>query len=246
MFWRRLQEKMESWGCDVNVNVSPSDVVANKSTGELTPICVYAQGKKNINTECNFGMKIFLYFNVAYISVIAFMLPITPRFVSFLGKKHVKRGKNSISHIKRWINWVLVAFPFTAFPLVLWEEKCRMGIKGREDERGMEKGDGGREKWDERLMEGGRRSEEEEPQQTHMTCSHSLQPVMSFLMTLMRTDWFITQVHARGHARTHTLINNNTASYFTSSLWEDWTRDTLDDWYLHVWSCNGRQICRPS
>lgn len=49
-----------------------------------------------------------------------------------------------------------MAFPSAAFPLVLWEEKWRMGIKGREDEEGMEKGDGVSEKRDESMMEGGK------------------------------------------------------------------------------------------
>ena len=82
----------------------------------------------------------------------------------------------------------MVTFPSTAFLLVLWEEKWRIGIKGWEDEEGMEKGDGVREKRDERMMEGGIRSEGEVSQQTQMTCSHSPQPVMSFLMTVARTD----------------------------------------------------------
>lgn len=37
-----------------------------------------------------------------------------------------------------------MAFPSTAFLLVLWDEKWRMGIK--EDEKGTEEEDGAREK----------------------------------------------------------------------------------------------------
>lgn len=72
-----------------------------------------------------------------------------------------------------------MALPSTAFLL----KKRRMGIKRREDEEGMEKGDGVREKRHERMMEGGKRSRGEVPQQTHMTCSHS--PVMTFRMTVI-------------------------------------------------------------
>lgn len=72
-----------------------------------------------------------------------------------------------------------MALPSTAFLL----KKRRMGIKRREDEEGMEKGDGVREKRNERMMEGGKRSRGEVPQQTHMTCSHS--PVMTFRMTVI-------------------------------------------------------------
>lgn len=48
-----------------------------------------------------------------------------------------------------------MAFPSTAFLLVLWEEKWRMGIKGQwqEEEEGMKEGDGVREQLDERMME---------------------------------------------------------------------------------------------
>ena len=63
------------------------------------------------------------------------------------------------------------------------KKRRRMGIKGREDEEGMEKGDGVREKRHERMMERGIRSRGDVPQQTHMTCSHSL--VMSFRMTVI-------------------------------------------------------------
>lgn len=47
---------------------------------------------------------------------------------------------------QRWINGVLVAFLSTAFLLVLWVETWRMGIKEQEDEEGMQRGDGAREK----------------------------------------------------------------------------------------------------
>lgn len=59
-----------------------------------------------------------------------------------------------------------------------------MGIKRQEDEEGTEKEDGVREKRDERMMEGGKISEAEVSQQN----SYDLQPVMSFLMTVIRTD----------------------------------------------------------
>jgi len=39
-----------------------------------------------------------------------------------------------------------VAFLSTAFLLVLWDETWRMGIKEQEDEEGMQRGDGAREK----------------------------------------------------------------------------------------------------
>lgn len=59
-----------------------------------------------------------------------------------------------------------------------------MGIKGWEDEEGMEKGDQMKERW----REGKKKVKGEVSQHTHTTCGHSLQPAMSFLMTVMRTD----------------------------------------------------------
>lgn len=129
------------------------------------------------------------------------------RLKSFWWEKWLKEGKNSISHIKRW--GVLGGFPLRC---VHTSKNGGWELKGGRGEEGVEKGNGVREKRDERMMERGKRSEGEVSRQTHMTCSHSPQPVMSSLMTVTRLIYHAsarTWVCARSHwltaARQHIL-----------------------------------------
>lgn len=110
----------------------------------------------------------------------------------------VRRGKN-FNFTPQKVNKLNFGdFPLHCIPTcALGKKNMEDAIKGQEKKEmeKKERNEGGGKK-----MEGGKRSE---GAVSHMTCSHSPQPVMSFLMTVMRTD-LIHYVRARTGACTHT------------------------------------------
>lgn len=97
-----------------------------------------------------------------------------------------RRGKNfNFTHQK--VN----KLNFGDFPLhcirtcALGKKNMEDAIKGRKKRRARRKRRWKKKERNEEKKDGGKRSE---GAVSHMTCSHSPQPVMSFLMTVMRTD----------------------------------------------------------
>lgn len=110
----------------------------------------------------------------------------------------VRRGKN-FNFTPQKVNKLNFGdFPLHCIPTCALGKKkiWRMQLKGRRKRRWKKR----EKRRGEKKMEGGKRSE---GAVSHMTCSHSPQPVMSFLMTVMRTD-LIHYVRARTGACTHT------------------------------------------